>query len=286
MIYPIAEDGLCPLRSQWRLRATGSTATAGKNCVRGQPRPGTPSATGFLRPKNTFWQKTIVFLQVLKARWQEWKTSKDGAEPAEEALSKAPLSVRAAARLSRIQTTLQTRLYALQNKFGGIVAQLRPLLPPAPAEERGPLRYSLAWWQEERRIYRRLDPIILYLIGDVIGLADAPLGAWIAFAAICLAADENLKWRYSINAFLDWHDSQIDGLVMREWDNRPRQGRAKPRPVTETYGLPTGIGDDIRARVAAQGEKMQAQRVAERRAVREQVVGDAPRSAAPDNLEE
>ena len=154
-----------------------------------------------------------------------------------------------------------------------------------PAERLSPRRLSLEWWQCEQRIYRRLDPFAAYLIGFVLWYqVDALLGLWIMFAAGCLNVDQNLKWRHNVNAVFDMHDAQIDNEVMRDWGGGPRTGRVKPRPLIATHGLPTGIGDDIRGRVEAQGRKIRAERIREHQAERDGAFATTPKSPAPDNL--
>ena len=144
--------------------------------------------------------------------------------------------------------------------------------------------FSAAWWLGESRVYRRLDPFLIYFLAWPVFFFDTPLGLWLMFAAACLSINENLHWRHQLKAYLDWHDAQIDNATMREWGGGRRGGRKVPqRSRRQTYGLPTGIGADIRARVEEQAQAMQQQRRADARAAWEASPDRPTVLPAPDN---
>ncbi len=164
---------------------------------------------------------------------------------------------------------------------------IMPRVPSSKTQLPNPPDYfSREWWMKDRRIYRKLDPLLAYAVALIFYFAgDKPLALWIAFAAACLAANENLIWRHQIRHYLDWHDGQIDAAVMRGWSGKRGRRAVQPaRSVSATYGLPTGIGEDIRARVEAQAELLRRQAQEQQRAERTEAAATETILNAPDNL--
>ena len=143
---------------------------------------------------------------------------------------------------------------------------------------------SADWWLDGIRVYRRLDPSVIYFIGLPVVFVDRPLGMWLIFAAGCLSINENMLWRHQLKAYLDWLDVQIDNAAMREWGGKKggRRAQAK-RSRRQTNGLPTGRGADLRACVEEQAEAMRRERRATQRAAQQADPNRPLVLAAPDN---
>jgi hypothetical protein len=234
-------------------------------------------------------------------RWRElrrgvrWHTYSDGISPLAEFVLPAlygaiPWIV---ARLRRRPDVERQPPAATERStpIGRLVSWLRSrmLHPDAP------LFLTLDWWQSERRIYRYLDGAFISCIGlylytraDPYGFAQSvgPLGFWPFFAGACLSVDARMSHRHQTNAYFDLLDSQIDGEVMKGWSGAKAGARRAQRSpaLTETCGLPTGIGEDIRARVEAINENARLKRLEARIAEREERARPGVTINAPDNL--
>ena len=130
--------------------------------------------------------------------------------------------------------------------------------PPSPLLKVGP------FFQTDRRLYRWIDPLCIFLIGLIVFRFDPVFGGWIMFAAISTRIIEEYLWEKSIEAMLD----QYDGLITAEQQNEALQELRRGHPTTGEGGTetprpapappPKGVAEDLREQVAARKAEAEA----------------------------
>ena len=136
---------------------------------------------------------------------------------------------------------------------------LRPKAPE-PGEEPKPPSSLLKigpFFQTDRRLYRWIDPLCIFIIGLIVFRFDQVFGGWIMFSAVSLRITEEYIWEKSIEALLD----QYDGLITAEQQNEALQALRRGHPTTGADGVeiprpapappPNGVAEDLREQVAA-----------------------------------
>jgi hypothetical protein len=124
-----------------------------------------------------------------------------------------------------------------------------------------PFPPRMQFLQEERRIYRILDPLACFLAGLLIWA----LGSWSLAWCILISGLFLLIWeigyyeRY-VNTILDIHDGLVDANVQKHVSDHFTQKPTAPAlRLSETAGLPTGLARDIAAKVEQRKRKAATQ---------------------------
>jgi hypothetical protein len=96
-------------------------------------------------------------------------------------------------------------------------------------------------------VQRFIEPVIAIVAGSIIFSLTQPLGAWLIFAGLCLAATENFAYRRARNRLLDTIDAQIESKHLGD-------AISGTKTIKETEGfvlpVPTYFSKTQRARLA------------------------------------
>lgn len=102
---------------------------------------------------------------------------------------------------------------------------------------------------KEERIHRFVDTFAGYTIALVFFIIPPLRSAfWVPLiATMFLTIHSQYAYEYRLNHFLDMNDAQVDSLAQLSITKRKRQNKSGSLRLSdpESFGIPTGIGDDI-----------------------------------------
>jgi hypothetical protein len=102
--------------------------------------------------------------------------------------------------------------------------------------------------RNDRRVERKIDPLISAMTGIVLMQFTRVLGLWIIFASFCLLLFEEVAFRKEFHRDLD----TLDGMVNAEFQGETVEHFSPPTDAQAqeaSEGIPTGLGDDIKERI-------------------------------------
>lgn len=117
-------------------------------------------------------------------------------------------------------------------------------------------RWTPAFFRRNRRTARLLDPLFCAAIGLALLPFSRALAVWLIFSAFCLRVFEDITFNRERTQELDMADglidSQIQGENVEHFSGPSADGQTPPAEP----GFPTGIGEDIKAKVRNRKTKL------------------------------